>query len=75
MLSGKLEEDVKQIIESVLGNETKRCSEYRKASLLILKAMQKGSKSEDLTLLFSRNTGDIVRKREPQERHINTSTA
>ena len=78
MLSGKLEEDVKQmcqIIESVLENETKRCSEYSKASLLILKATQKGSKSEDLTLLFSRNTGDIVRKREPEERHINTSTA
>lgn len=53
MLSGKLEDDVKQIIASVLGKETKRCSEYRKATLLILNAMQNGSESEYLTLLFT----------------------
>ena len=55
LTSGSLNSAIKSIIDSpsVLGKETKRGSDYRKATLLILQAMQQHSTDHKLTMLFA----------------------
>ena len=53
IISGSLRAEVQKIIDSVLNKEAKRCSDYRKATLLIVRAMQKYGSSQKVTTLFA----------------------
>ena len=53
LLFGNMKMECEKIIATVLGKDTKRCCDYRKALLLILHAMQKNEVDDDLVELFS----------------------
>ena len=53
IITGTLRAEVQKIIDTVLDKEAKRCSDYRKAMLLIVGAMQQYSTSQKVTTLFS----------------------
>ena len=53
IISGSLHAEVQKIIDSVLNKEAKGCSDYRKATLLIVRAMQQYSSSQKVTTWFA----------------------